>query len=246
MYQLLLDDSLSALATLDDGSVDMVLADLPYGTTMNPWDSVIPLDELWWEYQRVLKPNAPVVLFAQTPFDKVLGASNLSWLKYEWIWVKSRATGHLNANRAPLKAHENILVFSSGGALNYFPQGLEERDEPHIRVGCDNGSNYNKSAKDSVSTFTDYPRSVLRYPSVVKPVHPTEKPVPLLVYLLETYSKPNQLVLDNTMGSGTTGIACAITGRRFIGIDNHPEYHSIATERVSSAYANMGKPRLRE
>jgi site-specific DNA-methyltransferase (adenine-specific) len=218
------------------GSVDMILCDLPYGTTQNKWDSVLPLDALWREYQRIAR--GAIVLTAQTPFDKVLGASNLKWLRYEWIWHKTRATGHLNANTQPMKAHENVLVFYDR-APTYNPQGIVQKAVPSVRKGRGgNGLNYGLSDKDSIQKFENYPRSVLQFASQGKTVHPTQKPVELMEYLVRTYTDEGMLVLDNCMGSGTTGVACANAGRRFIGMELDPRYFDTACERVEQAYAD--------
>ena len=212
----------------------MVLCDLPYGTTQNKWDSVIPFEPLWAQYRRILKPGGVAVLSTQTPFDKTLGCSNLSWLKYEWIWVKSKATGHLNANRAPMKQHENILVFCAGQSL-YFPQDLVQKAVPTIRKGRGgNGTNYGKSDKDAVQLFENYPRSVIYFQSESRTVHPTQKPVALWEYLIRTYTNEGDTVLDNCCGSGTTGVACQNTGRNFIQIDISEDYCAIAESRLLS------------
>lgn len=142
------EDCLEGMKRIADGSVDMILCDLPYGTTQNKWDSIIPLDKLWEQYKRIIKTNGVIVLTAQTPFDKVLGCSNLQWLKYEWIWKKSKATGHLNSKKMPMKEHENILVFY-GKLPTYNPQGLIRLEVPVLRKGKNNGTNYGKSDKDS-------------------------------------------------------------------------------------------------
>lgn len=235
-YDLMEGDCLQLMAELPDASVDMILCDLPYGTTQNKWDSIIPLDALWRQYKRIAR--GAIVLTAQTPFDKVLGASNLAWLRYEWIWHKSKATGHLNAKMQPMKAHENVLVFYDR-LPTYNPQGLVRKTAPTIRKGRGgNGTNYGKSDKDAVQEFENYPRSILEVASEGRTVHPTQKPVVLMEYLILTYTNPGDVVLDNCMGSGTTGIACAKTGRRFIGMERDPKYFDIACDRVEKAYAD--------
>jgi site-specific DNA-methyltransferase (adenine-specific) len=226
---LMLGDCLELMRNIPDGSVDLVLCDLPYGTTQNKWDSVIPFSALWPEYRRVC--NGAIVLTAQPPFDKVLGASNLGMLKYEWIWRKSKPTGHLNAKLQPMKEHENVLVFYAKQPT-YNPQGLVKKPVPTIRKGGDNGKNYGKSDKDALQEFEGYPRSVLDIPSEGKPVHPTQKPVALMEYLIRTYTNEGDTVLDNCMGSGTTGVACMNTGRKFIGIERDPTYFEIAKARI--------------
>jgi len=198
------------------------------------------------EYRRVCKPSAAIVLTAQAPFDKVLGASRIDMFRYEWIWVKSRATGHLNSRGQPMKNHENVLVFYSEPPT-YYPQGLVRKATPTIRRGGDNGTNYGKSDKESLQEFSNYPKSCLEIPSEGKTQHPTQKPVALMEYLIKTYTNEGETVLDNTMGSGTTGVACARTGRRFIGIERDDAYFAIAKKRIDDALAsspnNEGQPR---
>ena len=231
------EDCLEGMKGIADGSVDMILCDLPYGTTRNKWDSVIPLEPLWKQYSRVIKPNGAIVLTAQTPFDKVLGCSNLQMLKYEWIWRKTKATGHLNAKKMPMKEHENVLVFYKN-LPTYNPQGLVELESPILRKGKNNGTNYGKSDKDSYRKVTGYPRDVLEFPSEGKTVHPTQKPVALFEYLIKTYTNPGELVLDNCMGSGTTAIACMNTKRNFIGFEMDKGYYDIACKRIEEQEEN--------
>jgi site-specific DNA-methyltransferase (adenine-specific) len=215
-------------------SVDMILADLPYGTTRCSWDSVIPLEALWAEYRRIC--CGPIVLFAQTPFDKVLGASNLSMLRYEWIWEKTNATGHLNAKRAPMKAHENVLVFYDRQPT-YNPQ----KTFGHVRKTAakrgDGSPVYGKQNLDGqiYDSTERYPRSVQTFASDKQrsKLHNTQKPLSLCEYLIRTYSNPGDLVLDNCMGSGTTGLAAARSGRRFIGIESDPAIFAVAAKRLS-------------
>ncbi|MGB3042476.1 MAG: site-specific DNA-methyltransferase [Xanthobacteraceae bacterium] len=221
------------MPTLAPGSVDLILCDLPYGTTQNKWDSVIPLDVLWSEYWRVAKPNAAVVLTAQCPFDKALGASCLRFLKYEWIWQKEMGTGHLNAKKQPMKFHENVLVFYRE-QCTYNPQF--EQGKPYSQKSGRGSSNYG----DQVQIITEndglrYPKSVQIIPRDREKVHPTQKPVALMEYLIRTYTNTGDLVLDNCMGSGTTGVAAVNTGRRFIGIERDENYFAIARKRISEA-----------
>lgn len=232
---LMLGDCLERMKEIPDGSVDLILADPPYGTTQNKWDSVINLDVLWAELLRVGKPTCATVLFAQTPFDKVLGASNLGMLKYEWIWEKPKATGHLNAKKAPMKSHENILVFYNKPPT-YNPQ--KTSGEPYKGAG-------GKSKNDNYGSFeairegsqdgSRYPRTNIAFTHETKPVHPTQKPVALMEYLIKTYSNEDETVLDFTMGSGTTGVACVNTNRKFIGIEMDEGYFNIATKRINEA-----------
>lgn len=224
-------DCLELLPLVPDASVDMVLCDLPYGTTQNKWDSVLPLDQLWAQYKRVVKPDGAIVLFAQTPFDKVLGASNLEMLRYEWIWDKGLATGFMNANRAPMKRHENILVFYKASVL-YNPQFTAGK--PYSIKRRSVGPNYGKLKDVNYTTKSDgkrYPISILQF-SKEAGYHPTQKPVSLCEYLIKTYTNPGETVLDNCLGSGTTAIACINTGRQYIGIEKEEKYFNVALERI--------------
>lgn len=225
-------DCMEIMPSIPSRSVDLILCDLPYGTTQNKWDSVLPLDQLWAEYWRIVKPNGAVVLTAQTPFDKVLGMSCLKHLKYEWLWVKSRATGHLNCWKQPMKNHENVLVFYRK-QCTYNPQDIVKKTTPKVRKGGSNGTNYGKSDKDSLQEWEDFPRSVLKIKSQGKTFHSTQKPVELMEYLIRTYTNEGELVLDNTMGSGTTGEAARNTNRHFIGIDQSPAFFDFALRRIS-------------
>jgi site-specific DNA-methyltransferase (adenine-specific) len=224
------------MALIPDKSIDMILCDLPYGTTRNKWDSIIPLDALWAQYERIIKDTGAIVLTAQTPFDKVLGASNLKLLKYEWIWEKNKATGHLNAKRSPMKAHENILVFYKK-TPTYNPQGLIKKEKPTVRKGGKgNGTNYGLSDKDTIQIYENYPRDVLNFDMDVKTAHPTQKPVALFEYLIRTYTNDDTdaVILDNCMGSGTTAVATLNVGggRKFIGFETEPAYIEIANKRI--------------
>lgn len=229
MIRLIQGDCLEVMKQIPDSSVDMVMCDLPYGTTQNKWDSVIPLELLWREYRRVCKPSAAIVLTASQPFTSVLGASNLAGLRYAWVWEKNAATGHLNAKRMPMKLHEDILVFSDAPHA-YYPQGLQPLGKV-VRRG-NNGGNFGKSGTENFQEWTNYPRSILRFASDSGAVHPTQKPVALMEYLIRTYTNEGDTVLDNTMGSGTTGVACVNTGRKFIGIEKDPKYFDVACNRI--------------
>lgn len=229
-------DCLELMKEIPDGSVDMILCDLPYGTTQNKWDSVLPLDVLWAEYRRISR--GAIVLTAQTPFDKVLGASNLPMLKYEWIWRKESGTGHLNAKKAPMKDHENVLVFYSGQP-SYNPQ-MRKGFKPYVcKQGATKSTNYgSQTGAVTVSDGDRYPLSVIEFARDKGKMHPTQKPVALMEYLIRTYTNEGQVVLDNCMGSGTTGVACANTGRKFIGIEMDSGYFDIASARIAAANEN--------
>lgn len=237
-------DCLELMAQIPDGSVDMVLCDLPYGTTACKWDSVIPFEPLWVHYKRIIKRNGAIVLTASQPFTCALGASNLDWLKYQWYWRKTRATGHLNAKKMPMKDVEDVLVF--GGAMpTYNPQGLTPVDRlvansaSHIARGISSEATSvvtgGITKKEYRQTATGYPRQVLDIASEGATVHPTQKPIALMEYLIRTYTNEGETVLDNCMGSGTTGVACANTKRKFIGIEQDERYFEIAKTRIGMA-----------
>lgn len=232
------EDCLVGMNRIPDKSVDLILCDLPYGTTRNKWDSILPLGLLWEQYERVIKDNGAIVLTAQTPFDKVLGASNLKLLKYEWIWRKNKATGHLNAKKMPMKEHENILVFYKKLPI-YNAQGLIKKEIPTIRRGkSGNGSNYGKSDKDAIQEYENYPKSCLEFPMDAGTFHPTQKPISLFEYLIKTYTNEGETVLDNCMGSGTTAIACLNTNRNYIGFELEKEYFDKINQRIESYHSN--------
>ena len=234
MFELMKGDCLELMKSITDASVDMILCDLPYGTTQNKWDSVIPLDLLWAQYKRICK--GAIVLTAASPFDKILGVSNLKMLKQEWIWRKEGGTGFLNAKKAPLKNHENIMVFYSKPGI-YNPQ-MRMGFKPYTCVKGGETENYNPSGEvTTVSDGSRYPLTVLDFPRDKNKMHPTQKPVALMEYMIRTYTHEGMTVLDNCMGSGTTGAACANTGRKFIGIEMDDKYFEIAKNRVESAYS---------
>jgi len=227
------------MAEIPDRSVDMVMCDLPYQTTRNSWDSMIPLEPLWKEYRRICKPIAAIVLTAQTPFDKVLGVSNLEMLRYEWIWRKESGTGHLNAKKAPLKNHENILVFYAQPPT-YNPQMRVGFSPYQCKQGAKKSENYGSQAGAlTISDGTRYPLTTLDFQRDKQKSHPTQKPVALMEYLIRTYSNEGDTVLDNTFGSGTTGVACINTHRNFIGIERDPDYFRIAETRIKAAKAAL-------
>lgn len=240
--KLLKGDCLDLMSNIPDESVDMVLADLPYGSTKNKWDSQIPLNQLWGEYKRIIKPRGCIALFAQVPFAQILGASNLEMLKYEWIWEKPMSTGRLNCNFAPMKAHENILIFSKSAAcyvkdksraMKYFPQMTEGK--PYIVKYRGNSTNYDMKWQRQITTInngTRYPRDVQKFTHDKDKYHPTQKPIALLEYLIRTYTEEGDTVLDNVMGSGSTGVAAVNTGRNFIGVELDENYFNIAKERI--------------
>jgi len=238
MIKLIKGDCLEKMADIPDGSVDMVLCDLPYGTTQNKWDSVIPLEPLWREYRRVCKPSAAIVLTACQPFTSALVMSNLLAFKYSWTWDKANSTGFLNAKKQPLRQTEDVCVFYRE-QCTYNPQ-MEIRGKPRVKGG------YNKiGGSDNYGDFHDvksvnnkyYPTNLLLISNAnrAEKTHPTQKPVALMEYLIRTYTNEGETVLDNTMGSGTTGVACVNTDRCFIGIERDDEYFKIASNRIDAA-----------
>jgi site-specific DNA-methyltransferase (adenine-specific) len=232
-------DCLEGMSLLPERSIDLILTDLPYGKTGDAWDTIIDLEHLWRHFKRIIQTKAAIVLTAQCPFDKVLGLSNKAWLKYEWIWEKSRASGFLDAKRAPLKAHENVLVFYKKLPV-YHPQFT--KGKPYVSIkGERYESNFGKVVGPAVTRDSGfrYPRGVLRLPSEGRPIHPTQKPVALFEYFIRTYTNPGDLVLDACMGSGTTAIACLNTNRQFIGFERDPEYCRAAQERVDRRRAEL-------
>ena len=227
-------DCLEEMGKISDGSVDMILCDLPYGTTKNKWDSVIPLDKVWADYMRIIKTNGAIVLFAQTPFDKVLGCSNIGMLKYEWIWQKTEGTGFLNAKKMPLKFHENILVFYKN-LPTYNPQMSAGKPYKYKKDGISSSNYGNSNGTDIIINNGERcPKSIIEFQKD-KGLHPTQKPVSLLEYLVKTYTNEGETVLDNCMGSGSTGVACVNTGRKFIGIELDDKYFEMAKNRITDA-----------
>jgi site-specific DNA-methyltransferase (adenine-specific) len=243
-------DCLVEMAKVPDGSVDLILADLPYGTTACSWDSVIPLEPLWAHYKRIIKPRGAIVLTASQPFTTTLIASNMAWFKYCWVWEKTMPTDHINAKNKPLKMHEDVCVFSSGTTANkspnrmpYYPQGLEYAPYVHKRNCTFEGKRLDSivgsrpsRTTERVVEFKNYPKSVIEFGnSNHARYHPTEKPIGLIEYLIRTYTNEGETVMDNTMGSGTTGVACVNTSRHFIGIERDDNYFTIAQNRINNA-----------
>ena len=233
MVNLQKGDCLDILPTLSDNSIDMVMCDLPYGTTACKWDSIIPLDFLWEQYNRICKENAAMVFTAAQPFTAILASSNIANLRYEWIWEKPQGTNPLNAKIMPLKAHENLLVFYRKKPT-YNPQMWYST--PYTGFVSDSaeiGEVYGKqqSKHRNNPSGSRYPKTVLRYKQE-KGLHPTQKPVGLMEYMIKTYTNEGETVLDNTMGSGTTGVACVNTNRDFVGIESDENYYNIAVNRL--------------
>ena len=259
-------DCLEEMNKIADESVDLILCDLPYGTTdrkgveekgnnrLLKWDTVIPLDLLWEQYRRILKPLGTVALTADQPFTSMLILSNLDWFKYEWIWKKQKTTGFLLANYRPMKETEDVVIFSPGGAaaasrngknMTYNPQGLIEKKVKKKnnakRLGKFLHNPEHMGSNNKLLHETEYEQKWTNYPSEIiefgldrNVIHPTQKPVALMEYLIKTYSNEGDTVLDNCMGSGTTGVACKKTNRNFIGIEKESEYFTQAKERIES------------
>jgi hypothetical protein len=239
--QLLCGDCLQLMKDLPDGSVDMILCDLPYGTTACKWDTIIPFGPLWEQYKRIIKRNGAIVLTASQPFTSALVMSNPGWFRYDWVWVKSRSTGHLDCKRRPLRKHEVVLVFAECRCC-YSPQ--MRSGAYHSRGGASPGPAqvYGKFADRRTTHHTEYyPTSILPVTVEAMPVHPTQKPVALMEYLIKTYTNEGETVLDNTCGSGTTGVACVNTGRNFIGMELDEGYFKIAESRIAEAQARKAE-----
>ena len=234
-------DMFEKMNGIPDKSIDMILTDLPYGTTQNKWDSVIPLDKVWQQYNRVIKDNGVIVLFSQGKFTSKLIQSNPTNYRYDLIWEKDRPSGFLNASKMPLRSHEHILIFYKN-TPTYNPimwegkplHGMGKKYTEGL-LGNNNYGKFNSHLNPSAEREGDtqkYPRSVLKFSRPHPPIHPTQKPVELLEYLIQTYTNKGDLVLDSTMGSGSTCIACINTNREYIGIELEEEYYNIATKRV--------------
>jgi site-specific DNA-methyltransferase (adenine-specific) len=258
-------DCLELMSNLPDNSIDLICCDLPYGTTdryggkktksnrFMEWDNIIPLDKLWEQYKRILKPNGVVCLTADQPFTSQLVISNIDWFKYEFIWKKNITTGFLLANYRPMKQTEDVLIFSEGGAsaasanagnnMTYNPQGLipkvVKRKNGKNRLGkfLSNEEFLGKNNsllgdKEYSQKFTNYPKEIIEFGMDTDTIHPTQKPVDLIEYLIRTYSNEGEVVLDNAMGSGTTGVACIRANREFIGMELNEEYFIEAQKRI--------------
>jgi site-specific DNA-methyltransferase (adenine-specific) len=236
MWKLLEGDCLELMPTLEDKSVDMILCDLPYGTTACKWDTIIPFEPLWAEYERIIKDNGAIVLTASQPFTSRLINSNINLFRYELIWEKEQGTNFFSANKMPLKSHENVLIYYKQ-LPNYNPQ-MELSDTKWTKR--DTGKSFNQiigqqekqQYKESKGKYR-YPKSIMRFDRPKqKGVHPTQKPVALFEYLIKTYTNEGDLVLDNCAGSGTTGVACHNLNRNSILIEQEPEYIQVIKDRM--------------
>lgn len=227
-------DCLERMKEIPDGSIDMILTDPPYGTTACKWDSIIPLEPMWEQLKRIIKPNGAIVMTASQPFTSALGASNIGWLKYTWVWDKVRPSGFQVAKYRPMMRHEDVLVFGKGKVT--YNRQMEQRDKPvKGRVASKSLSSPLAYNDGIVRTYTEKnPQSILVFNkgSDGKYVHPTQKPVALMEYLIKTYTNEGETVLDFTMGSGSTGVAAKNLNRNFIGIELDEEYFKIAQDRI--------------
>jgi site-specific DNA-methyltransferase (adenine-specific) len=241
MVSLYHNDCLEQMQLLPNGSIDCIITDPPYGTTACKWDSVIPFEPMWEQLKRVIKPNGAIVLFGSQPFTSALIMSNPKLFKYELIWDKKTGLGFLDSKFRPLKSHENIIIFGLGGCSNgskipmkYNPQGLIETTKQNKNTKSNILNSEPKKRENLGTTHANYPKSIHTF-SRVSGNHPTEKPIELMEYLIKTYTNESETVLDFTMGSGSTGVACVNTNRNFIGIEKELKYYEIAKTRIEKA-----------
>ena len=235
--ELWLGDCLELMNRIPDKSIDLILADLPYGTTYCKWDVIIPFESLWKQYKRIRKDRTPIVLFGTEPFSSYLRLSNIKEYKFDWKWNKISKKGHLVAKKRPLQQTEDVVVFGNGG-YNYYPQMLPREKPMKMKEGSKTvimGGNGESSAYRTIRNDF-YPSNLIIFPTGAdrSKVHPTQKPVELLEYLIKTYTLEGELVLDNTMGSGSTMVACKNTNRRGVGIEKEKKYYDIAVNRINS------------
>ena len=233
-------DCLEVMKLIPDKSIDAIITDPPYGTTACKWDSVIPFDLMWEQLNRIIKPNGAIVLFGSEPFSSALRMSNIKNYKYDWKWLKSRTTGFQMARKRPMKDYEDVLVFYKKQPT-YYNTELKELEKPikSWRKNGKGGNNLNevKTKKDRVQKFTNFNRQTVKFNNehnVGRSTHPTQKPVALMEYLIKTYTNEFEIVLDFTMGSGTTGVACCNLNRDFIGIELDKDYFKIAEQRIKN------------
>jgi site-specific DNA-methyltransferase (adenine-specific) len=240
-FGLHLGDGIAGLRNVTPGAVDFILSDFPYGTTENEWDRPLDLPAFWAAANQALKPNGAVALFGQCPYDKILAASNLRMLRYEWVWVKNCATGFLNAKKMPLKKHEVVLIFYRKLPV-FRPQF--GRGKPYYKVDKKDymDSNYGKFLRQGIvkkSAGERYPTSILNFASSNRGLHPTQKPVALFEYLIRTYTAPGELVVDICAGSGTTAIACINTQRNYLCFEKNETYYYAAAERIRKHHGEL-------
>lgn len=239
MINLQQGDCLELMKGIPDGSVDMILCDLSYGTTRNKWDSIIPFYELWQQYEKIIKDNGAIALFGQEPFSSKLRLSNIKMYRYDWTWIKESASGFLNAHRMPLKNSETISIFYKKLPV-YNPQMRTGFKAYSIKQGKTKSSNYGKqTGATTISNGERFPITTINFKRDKNKLHPTQKPVALLEYLIKTYTNENDLVLDNCMGSGSIGVASVNLKRSFIGMELDYDYFKIAERRIDEALKNQ-------
>jgi site-specific DNA-methyltransferase (adenine-specific) len=238
-------DCLVEMQGIEDKSIDMILCDLPYGTTACKWDTIIPFEPLWAQYKRIIKDNGAIVLTASQPFTSALVMSNPKWFKYCWVWDKCVGMGYLDSKFRPLKTHEDVLVFSNAGcsngskpAMKYVPQDLIPTTKQNSHTTSKLLHSQPKENKELKTTHTNYPKTILKYPREAG-FHPTQKPVALFEYLIKTYTNEGDTVLDNCAGSGTTAIACLNTGRNYILIEKEKQYIDVINDRIAKATCGL-------
>ena len=245
-------DCLELMKDIPSGSIDAIITDPPYGTTACKWDSVIPFDLMWEQLNRIIKPNGAIVLFGSEPFSSALRMSNIKNYKYDWIWKKTKPTGFSHSKNMPLKDFELISVFSLSpighknllkNRMEYNPQGIFKliRNIKRNKKGFSGTMERKSQSNDYLGELSGFPKMVLEFNNVIsnKTIHPTQKPVELMEYLIKTYTNPLETVLDFTMGSGSTGVAAVNTGRKFIGIELDDNYFEIAKKRIAEAKHNL-------
>lgn len=239
--KLLCGDCIELMRDIPDGSVDMILCDLPYGKTRCKWDTIIPFEQMWKEYKRIIKCTGCIALFGSEPFASQVRLSAKGIYRYDWVWKKDKATQYLNANRAPLLDYEVICIFYKK-LPTYNPQMGAGKAYSNRHKPGHNGEVYGKTDfSERKNITTRYPRRIVDFCVETKPVHPTQKPVALLEYLIKTYTNEGETVLDNCMGSGSTGVACVNTGRRFTGTELDKRYFEIAQRRIEEAQNRRGE-----
>ena len=242
-FKLYNGNCLDLMRDIPDASIDLILCDLPYGTTQNKWDTIIPFEQLWTEYLRIIKPKGNIILMANQPFTSMLVVSNTKLFKYSLVWNKvNRITGHLNAKKQPLRITEDILVFYK--KLGCYNPQMTQGSKAYTVSGSSGSSNYGATKKViTVNDGSRYPTNIINIRadrrSAEGRLHPTQKPVELMEYLIKTYSNKNDIVLDNTMGPGTTGVACMNLRRKFIGMELDTKYFKIAETRIKQAYEDQ-------
>ena len=239
MIKLMQGDCLEKMKEIPDGSVDMILTDPPFGVTACKWDSIIPLEPMWEQLKRIIKPNGAIVMTACQPFTTTLISSNMKMFKYCWVWEKGKGTGFLNAKKQPIRCIEDVAVFYTKQS-NYNPQGLVSgcfKTGRKSKQGTEKGQTYGSQKYSEPSSAGNYPRQLLRFSGVHKPIHPTQKPVALMEYLIKTYTNEGDTVLDFAAGSFTTGVACVNLNRKFIGIELDKDYFEIGVKRIKERLA---------